>query len=103
MIARTLFWPLLRHATGIDQTPKLAWNAWAAYYLLGVIPTGCVPLLLLLKVSQGNLATFFTAFSEFLGCAHFVWLVTAGSVVGAGWIPFLGNRVGQHLPVAVLL
>ena len=95
MKARTLFWPLLRHATGIDQTPKLAWNAWAAYYLLGVIPTGCVPLLLRLTLSHGKLATFITAFSDVLGCAPFFWRVTWGTVLGGSWRRFLASLVAH--------
>ena len=86
MKARTLFWPLLRHATGIDQIPRLAWSLWLVYFLMGVMPAGCAPLLILLKVSQGDLATLFTAFAEVLGFVPFLWLALAGSLLGAGWM-----------------
>jgi len=78
MNARTPYWPLFRNELGWDHCPIITWALAFGLNLALWLGASFVPLLLLIKVSEGNLGTFFSAFGDLTGFALVWWLAMTG-------------------------
>jgi hypothetical protein len=93
MKTHTPCWPLFRNELCLDH---FAFGPWllVVSLALGVwLLGGAIPLLLLFKGAEGNLATFFTAFGDLAGFAFVWWLAITGAMFAFATLPGLSNPV----------
>jgi hypothetical protein len=93
MNARTPYWPLFRNELGVDHYPAIPWVLGLGFYLVMWLLASFLPLFILFKTSDGNLATFFTVFGDMFGFAGFWWLAMTGWLFAFALFPGISNPI----------
>jgi len=93
MNARTPYWPLFRNELGFDYYPKIPWALGCGFCLALWVASSVAPLSLLVKVSNGDLVTFFAAFGDLIGMALVWLLMMTGWLFAFALLPGISNPV----------
>jgi len=93
MNARTPFWPLFRNELGVGHYAGIPWALCLAFYLAIWLLASFLPLLILFKICEGNLATFFTAFGVMFGFALVWWVAITAWLFAFALLPGISNPI----------
>jgi hypothetical protein len=93
MNTRTPYWPLFRNELGMDHSPRVPWALGLGWGVAWWLVASFMPLLLLFKPSEGNLAIFFAAFGDLVGFALVWWLAMSGLAFANALLPGVSNPV----------
>lgn len=93
MNARTPYWPLFRNELGVGHYPGIPWALGIGFYLAMWLLASFLPLLVLFKTCEGNLATFFTVFGVIFGFALAWWLAMTGWLFAFALLPGISNPI----------
>lgn len=93
MNARTPYWPLFRNELGFDHCPKITWALAFSLNLALWFGASSFPLVILFKVSEGDLGTFFAAFGDLTGFVMIWWLAMTGWFFAFALFPGISNPV----------
>lgn len=93
MNARTPYWPLFRNELGVGHYPGIPWAMTLGFYLAIWLLASSLPLLILFKTCEGNLATFFTAFGVMFGFALVWWVAITAWLFAFALLPGISNPI----------
>jgi len=93
MKARTPYWPLFRNELGVGHYAGIPWAMCLGFYLAIWLLASSLPLLILFKTCEGNLATFFTAFGGMFGFALVWWVAITAWLFAFALLPGISNPI----------
>lgn len=93
MNARTPYWPLFRNELGVGHYAGIPLAMCLAFYLAIWLLASSLPLLILFKTCEGNLATFFAAFGVMFGFAFVWWLAITAWLFAFALLPGISNPI----------
>jgi hypothetical protein len=93
MNARTPYWPLFRNELGIGHYPGIPWAMTLGFYIAIWLLASSLPLQILFKTCEGNLATFFAAFGVMFGFALVWWVAITAWLFAFALLPGISNPI----------
>jgi hypothetical protein len=89
--SRTPYWPLFRNELGWDHYLSIPWVLALGLCLALWLAISFAPLLLLSKMSRGDLGFFFSTFGELTGFAMIWWLALNGWLFAFALLPGISS------------